>query len=106
MLVSHHELRKLSPAKARDIVIKVLTQNQGNVTRTAAILGICRRTVRRVRDGEPHDRSRRPAHSPRKTPLAFEKLIATEAKRTHFCYRRLRAYLHRKFSLLLLGTHD
>lgn len=99
MLVSYHELRGLSPAKARDIVVKVLKQNQGNVARTAAILGICRRTVRRARDGALHDRSRRPACSPRKTPLTFEKLIITEAKRTHFRYRRLAAYLHRKFSL-------
>lgn len=99
MLVSYHELRSLSPAKARDIVLRVLKQNQGNVSRTAEILGVCRRTVKRARDGDRHDRSRRPLHSPGKTPLSFEKLIVTEAKRTHFRYRRLAAYLKRKFSL-------
>ena len=99
MVVSYHELKVLSPAKAREVVCKVLSQNQGNVSRTAEILGICRRTVRRARDGRRQDRSRRPKRSPRRTPSAFERLMVTEAGRTHFRYRRLAAYLKRKYSL-------
>jgi hypothetical protein len=46
------------------------------------------------------DGSRKPHHSPGKTPDHFEELIVTEARRTHFRYRRLRWYLLRKYGLI------
>ena len=99
MIVSYHELRMIAPRKAREVARKVLTSRGGNVSETARILGISRQTVRRARDGDPDDRSRRPGRSPRGTPKAYEKLIVAEAKRTRFRYRRLAAYLKRKYAI-------
>ena len=98
-MISYHDLRSISPEKARQIVRKVLDQNQGNVSRTAHILKTSRHTIRRARDGLLEALSRKPQHSPRKTPPEFERLITSEGKRTGFRYRRLTAYLRRKFGL-------
>ncbi len=101
MMVSYHELRAIAPEKAREVIRKILANAGGNVSEAARIAGISRHTVRRARDGLLHDRSRRPKTSPKKTPPDYEKLIVTEAKRTRFRYRRLTAYLKRKYALLL-----
>jgi len=69
------------------------------VSGTAEVLDISRSTVRRARDGELEEQSRRPQHSPTKTEHAMEELIVTEAKRTGFKYRRLAASLKRKYSI-------
>lgn len=50
-MIGYHDLRKLSPEFARETVRKVLEKNSGNVSKTAKILGISRKTVRRARDG-------------------------------------------------------
>jgi len=99
MIISYHELRKISPVKARELVRKVLQRQNGNVSRTAEILGICRPTVRRATNGELEDLSRRPKHSPTKTEHAMEELIVKESKRTNFRYRRLASYLQGKYSI-------
>lgn len=96
----YHDLRILAPSKAREVVRKVLVHTNGNVAKTARILGISRPTVRRARDGILDDCSRRPKTSPRKTSPDLERLIVGEAKRTHFRYRRLTAYLHTKYHLV------
>jgi hypothetical protein len=101
MIISYyHELRKASAKKARELVRKVLDQNNGNVSKTARALVISRNSVRRARDGNLEDLSRRPNSSPSRTPDKFEKLILMEAKRTGFRYRRLSLYIQRKYSLL------
>ena len=92
----YHELRKASPKRARGLVRKVLEQNSGNVSKTAQVLGISRNSVRRARDGDLNDVSRRPHSSPSKTPDNYEQLIVAESKRTGFRYRRLSLYLKRK----------
>ena len=89
----YHELKKVSPEKARMLVRKVLEQNDGNVSKTARILGISRHTVRRARDGSLHDLPRAPKHIPHKTSSDLENLIVQEAKRTGFRYVRLSKYL-------------
>jgi len=95
----YHELRKASPKRARELVRKVLDQNDGNVSVTARVLGISRSSVRRARDGSLDDISRKPHNCPSKTPDNFEQLIVAESKRTGFRYRRLSLYLQRKYSL-------
>jgi len=47
----YHDLRRTSPEAARLLVRKVLEQNGGNVSKTARILGISRKTVRRAKEG-------------------------------------------------------
>jgi putative transposase len=98
-MITYHELREISPQKARELVRKVLAKHGGDVSETARILNISRPTVRRARDGVLEDRSRRPHHSPSKTASHFEELIVHEAKRTGFRYRRLTGYLRKKLSL-------
>ena len=97
-MITYHELREISPEKARELVLKVLAKQGGDVSKTARIMNISRPTVRRARDGSLQDRSRRPLHSPTKTASCFEELIVREAKRTGFRYRRLTGYLQKKFS--------
>ena len=98
-MITYHELRELSPQKARELVRKVLEKQGGDVSKTARVLHISRHTVRRARDGALEDHSRRPLNSPTKTASHFEKLIVQEGKRTGFRYRRLAGYLQRKFSI-------
>lgn len=98
-MILYHELRALSPSKAREIIRKVLQSNAGNVSVTARIMGISRATVRRAREGSLDDHSRRPHRSPSKTQSHFEELICREAKRTGFRYRRLSSYLWRKYAM-------
>jgi hypothetical protein len=98
-MIFYHDLRKMSPHKVREIVRKVLDQNQGNVFKTVRILASSRHTVRRARDRPVEDLSRKPHRSPKKTSSDFEKLIVCEAIRTGFRYRRLKAFLVRKFDL-------
>jgi hypothetical protein len=88
-MISYHDVREILPRKARELVRKVLGRNSGNVSQAARVLGISRQTVRRAREGGCDDLSRRPHHSPRKTPDEFETLMVAEAKRTGFRYRRL-----------------
>ena len=95
----YHELRQVSPEKARLLVRKVLEQNNGNVSKTARILGISRQTVRRARDGSLEDMSRAPVHIPHKTPSHLENLIVYEAKRTGFRYMRLHKYMKKRYGL-------
>jgi len=95
----YHELRKTSPEAARMLLRKVLEQNGGNVSKTARILSISRKTVRRAREGPLKDLPRRPKSSPKRTKTEFEQLILTEAKRTGYGYRRLQGLLLRQYSL-------
>ena len=99
MIITYHELRKISPKKARELVLKVLERQKGNVSRTAHILGISRQTVRRAREGPLEDLSRRPRNSPRKLKTELTGLILKCAQRTGFRYRRLSNYLLRTYSL-------
>lgn len=98
-MITYHELRKISPEKAREVLRKVLEKQGGNVSKTARILNISRPTVRRARDGALQDQSRKPLHSPAKTASHLEELIIQEARRTGFRYRRLTGYFQRKLSL-------
>jgi len=95
----YHDLRKTSPEGARLLVRKVLEQNGGNVSKTARILGISRKTVRRAREGPLEDLSRRPKSSPRRLKVEFEQLILSEAKRTGYGPMRLLKLLWRKYAL-------
>jgi DNA-binding NtrC family response regulator len=68
-VIIYHELRDISPEKARELVRKVVANQEGDVSETARILNISRPTVRRARDGGLEDQSRRPLHSP--TPICL-----------------------------------
>ena len=100
-MLTYHEIRNLSPKKAREVVKDVLRKNNGNVTRTASILNIQRKTVRRARDGTEEDQSKRPHSSPNKTESVLENLIILEGKKTGYRYRRLMGFIYDKYGILM-----
>ena len=100
-MLTYHEIRSISPEKAREVVCKVLTENKGNVSETARILNIERKTVRRARDGLPADQSRRPRSSPNKTESGLEELIVMEGRKTGYRYRRLTGFMYDKYGLII-----
>lgn len=98
----YHNLRKIkSDVAARLLIREVLAKNNGNVTKTASILGISRHTVRRARDGRLEDCSRAPKRVNRKYSDSFKQLILVEAKNTGYGARRLSKYLKEKYSILI-----
>jgi transposase len=99
MSILYHELREIESSKARELVRKVLKNNNGNVSETARILAVSRNTVRRARDGSLEDLSRRPHHSPTKTEHSLEELIVGESKTTGFRYRKLASYIQHKYGI-------
>ena len=60
----YHDLRKISPEKARSLLLRVLERNHKNISRTARILSISRNTVYRALKGPLHDLPKRPKHCP------------------------------------------
>lgn len=100
-MLTYHEIRKLSPEKAREVVRKVLTENDGNVSKAARILKIKRGTVRRARDGTLEDTSRRPHTSPNRTVSSLEDFIVYEGRETGYRYRRLSGFLYDKYGLAI-----
>jgi transcriptional regulator with PAS, ATPase and Fis domain len=42
-MIGYHEMRKLSPEKARELVRIVFEKNNHNISKTAKILGISRK---------------------------------------------------------------
>jgi len=97
MTITYHEMRQISNEKARELVRKVLENTGGNVSKTARILGVSRKTVRRARDGTLSDYSRRPLHSPRRIESRFEDLIVFEGKRTGYGAQRLASFLFQRY---------
>jgi putative transposase len=98
-MLTYHEIRKLSPEKAREVARKVLAANEGNVSATARILGVKRGTVRRARDGTPMDNPRRPHTSPNRTASPLEDFIVHEGRETGYRCRRLSNFLFDKYGL-------
>lgn len=80
-IISYHELRKISPQKARELVRKVFESNNKNVSKTAKILGVSRHTVRRAVYGPLEDKSKKPKSSPKKLSSELENFIVEESKK-------------------------
>jgi len=95
----YHDLRKSNPESARILTRNVLKENNGNVSKTARILGISRVTVRRARDKDLNDLSRKPKHVRKKIDYFLESLIVEESKNTGYRYRLLSFYLKNKYSI-------
>ena len=100
-MLTYHEVRELSQCKAREVILTVLKKKCGNVSATARTLKIQRRTVRRARDGQREDISRRPHNSPKKTETFLEQLTVQEGKSTGYRYRRLAGLLYDKYGLMI-----
>lgn len=79
-IISYHEMRKISPEKARELIRKVFENNNKNVSRTAKILGVSRHTVRRAIYGPLEDKSRKPKTCPRKLSTELEISLSRNLK--------------------------
>ena len=97
MTITYHEMSQISKQKARELARKILKNTEGNVSKTARILQVSRKTVRRARDGALSDYSRRPLHCPRKIDPRFEALIVCEGKRTGYRVQRLTSFLFQQY---------
>ena len=98
-MLTYHELRKISPSKAREIVRKIFIQNNKNFSNTAKIIGVQRKTVKRAVSGPLHDISTKPLSSPNRTNTKLENLIILEGKNTGYRYRRLSNFIFRKYGI-------
>ena len=67
------------------------------MSRTACILRICRKTMRRARDGTLLDYSQRPVHCPKRIDPRFEDLIVFEGKRAGYGAQRLSSFLFKRY---------
>lgn len=84
-------LFKADPKEARKLIVEVyFEQGEKNISKTARLLGVCRKTVRKAvrrykEGGEENlqNRSTRPKHSPNKTPPDIEQAIIKAYKRCH-----------------------
>jgi hypothetical protein len=97
MIITYHKIRNISKEKARELVRKVLEKNECCVQKTAQILGICRKTVRRARDGTLSDYSRRPKNGQKKINSHFEDLIVAEGMHTGYGAKQLTSFLFQKY---------
>ncbi len=95
----YHEYRKISPAKARELVRKVYERNGKKIKRTARILHISKNTVKRAIRGPLADKRRVPKNQPRRTREEFEQMIIKEQEATGFGYRQLTGYLKKKYGI-------
>lgn len=98
----YHRLRNAQSAEAaRELVKTVLSEQKGDVTETARILGITRPTVRRARDGDLSDRDRIPINQPTKTSDDFEELVLAAREETGYGRKRLNRHLKQTIGLEL-----
>ena len=98
----YHAMRKEhGPDAARGLACKILDQQDGNVSRTADILGCSRLCVRRSRDGPLADASRVPHGQPRKIETKLETLCLKERKATGYGRRRLSMHVALKYGIVV-----
>ena len=97
-------LFKADPKEARKLIVEVyFEQGEKNISKTARLLGVCRKTVRKAvrrykEGGEENlqNRSTRPKHSPNKTPPDIEQAIIKAYKRCHCGRGRLYRLVKKK----------
>ncbi len=97
-------LFKVNPKEARKIIVETYyNEGEKNISKTARLLGICRKTVRKairryLEGGEDNlsNRSTRPKHSPNKTPPYIERAIIEAYRRCHCGRDRLYRLLKEK----------
>jgi len=105
-VTNYGELLKADPVKARQIMIRVYQKLDGKIRATARALGMNPATVlkwigRWKADEGLGNKSRRPKHSPRQVPTAWEDLIRQERKKTNFGRRRLSRWLKDRHAIKL-----
>lgn len=95
--IDYKTLRKINPETARIAVLEYLKTNRGNIAGTARAFGINRPVVydilKKQKEGDLKDRSRRPRNSPNKTPGEIEDQVIKSKNKTRLGPKRLSRYL-------------
>jgi transposase len=95
--LDYQELRTISPKAARQAILQILKANKGNVSQTARMLGVTRRTVYKAiskrEAGNLDDNSRAPKVVHNKTPKEIEEKVALLKRKTNYGPLRLKEEL-------------
>ena len=102
-LIDYKTLRKINPQAARIAVLEYLKTNRGNIAGTARAFGIQRPVVydilKKEKEKNLKDRSRRPRNSPNKTPAQVEDQVVEAKNKTRLGPKRLSVYLQKYLGL-------
>jgi len=86
--LDYNELRTISPKAARQAILQILAANKGNVSATARLLGVTRKTVykalRKKAAGNLEDASRAPKVVPHKTAQDIEEKVLELKQKTNY----------------------
>ena len=95
--LDYQELRSISPRAARQAILQILKANHENVSETARMMGITRRTVYKAlekkKTGDLDDRSRAPRVVHNKTAAEIEEKVVLLKKKTNYGPLRLQEEL-------------
>jgi transposase len=95
--IDYKQLRAINPETARKAVLEYLRTNNHNIANTARVFGINRPVIydilKKEREGDLKDRSKRPKHSPNKTLPAIEDKVVEIKNKTRLGPKRLSRHL-------------
>jgi len=97
--IDYKKLRAINPEAARKAVLEYLMTNNHNITNTAKAFAINRPVVYDIltkeKKGDLKDRSKRPKHSPNKTPRGIEDKVIEAKNKTRLGPKRLSKHLQK-----------
>jgi len=103
--LDYEELRKISPKAARQAILQIYKANQGNVSATARLVGVTRKTVykalRKQEAGNLEDASRAPNVVHNKTKPEIEEKVVLLKQKTNYGPTRLKEELEEVYQLSL-----
>lgn len=103
--IDYKSLRKISPETARLAVLEYLKTNKRNVAQTAKVFGINRPVVydiiKKQKEGNLKDRSKRPKTFPNKTPDQIEDKVIEAKNKTKLGPKRLSRHLKKYEGILV-----
>lgn len=103
--LDYQELRNISPKAARQAILQILKAYKGNVSITARMLGVTRRTVYKAllknNAGNLEDASRAPKVIHNKTPKEIEDKVLLLKKKTNYGPVRLKEELEAVYRISL-----
>ena len=101
--LDYRELRSISPQAARRAILQILKANKGNVTTTAQVLGVTRKTIykamRKEGEGNLNDTSKAAHTIHNKTTIDIEEKVIAIKKKTKYGPLRIKEELVQVYQL-------